>query len=72
MENGAGKKTRMSIVEGRKVEHTQTGIEKYAAYETNALYWSTIGNEVLGAIILPLYGAFVVGRKTSAFRRYFW
>ncbi|WP_436239541.1 class I SAM-dependent methyltransferase [Paenibacillus sp. LjRoot153] len=36
-------------------------------HETNSLFWDTKGNDVLGAIALPLYGAFVSEEKCQLF-----
>jgi hypothetical protein len=32
-----------------------------SVYQTNSFYWDTKGNDFLGAIVLPSYGAFVAG-----------
>jgi cyclopropane fatty-acyl-phospholipid synthase-like methyltransferase len=34
-------------------------MDRNSVYKTNGLYWDTKGNDALGAIVLPLYGAFV-------------
>jgi SAM-dependent methyltransferase len=34
-------------------------MDKNSVYRTNSLYWDTKGNDFLGAIVLPFYGAFV-------------
>ncbi|WP_020616422.1 class I SAM-dependent methyltransferase [Paenibacillus daejeonensis] len=33
--------------------------DKHSIHETNSAYWNTRGNEVLKAIVLPQYGAFI-------------
>ncbi|GAA0137108.1 hypothetical protein YSY43_39490 [Paenibacillus sp. YSY-4.3] len=42
-------------------------MDKYAVYKTNSFYWDTKGNDFLGAIVLPLYGAFVSEEKCQIF-----
>lgn len=42
-------------------------MNKHSVYETNSSYWDTKGNDVLGAIVLPLYGAFVTEEKCQLF-----
>ncbi|MCL2565002.1 MAG: methyltransferase domain-containing protein [Defluviitaleaceae bacterium] len=42
-------------------------MEKDEVYKTNALYWSTRGNEILSAIVLPEYGLFVSEEKHQLF-----
>lgn len=42
-------------------------MDKQSVYETNSFYWDTKGNEVLQAIVLPLYGAFVSEEKHRLF-----
>jgi len=34
-------------------------MDKNAIHKTNTLFWDTKGTDVLGAITLPFYGAFV-------------
>jgi len=43
------------------------GIDKNAVYKTNSFYWDTKGNDFLGAITLPFYGAFVSEEKCQLF-----
>src|SRR5690349_6575023 len=42
-------------------------MDKHSVYETNSFYWSTQGNDFLGAIVLPFYGAFVSEEKCQLF-----
>jgi SAM-dependent methyltransferase len=42
-------------------------MDKNAVYATNSSYWNTQGNDFLGAIVLPLYGAFVSEEKCQLF-----
>ncbi len=42
-------------------------MDKNTAYKTNGLYWDTKGNDFLGAIVLPLYGAYVSEEKCQLF-----
>jgi len=42
-------------------------MDKEAVYRTNSFFWDTTGNEVLEAIELPLYGAFVSEEKCLLF-----
>lgn len=42
-------------------------MDKNEVYKTNSSYWDTKGNDVLGAIVLPLYGAFVSEEKCKLF-----
>ncbi|MEF3306258.1 class I SAM-dependent methyltransferase [Paenibacillus sp. GYB003] len=46
---------------------TSICMEKNTVYKTNSLYWDTKGNDFLGAIVLPLYGAFVSEEKCQLF-----
>lgn len=46
---------------------TSVGMEKNNVYKTNSFYWDTQGNDFLGAIVLPLYGAFVTEDKCQLF-----
>lgn len=39
------------------------GMDRNSVYRTNGDYWNTKGNDVLGAIVLPFYGAFVSEEK---------
>ncbi|HBF39049.1 MAG TPA: class I SAM-dependent methyltransferase [Firmicutes bacterium] len=41
--------------------------EKYSVYKTNSFYWNTKGNDFLGAIALPFYGAFISEEKCHLF-----
>jgi SAM-dependent methyltransferase len=43
------------------------GMDKNAVYKTNSFYWDTKGNDFLGAIVLPFYGAFVSEEKCRLF-----
>src|SRR5690606_11105855 len=36
-------------------------------HETNSLFWDTVGNDLLGATALPMYGAFVSEEKCQLF-----
>lgn len=42
-------------------------MDKNAVHQINSLFWDTKGNDVLGAIALPLYGAFVTEEKCRLF-----
>ncbi|MBW5448728.1 methyltransferase domain-containing protein [Cohnella sp. CFH 77786] len=42
-------------------------MNKDSIYKTNSFYWDTKGNDFLGAIVLPLYGAFVSEEKCQLF-----
>lgn len=44
-------------------------MDKNAVYKTNSFYWDTKGkgNDYLGTIVLPLYGAFVSEEKCQLF-----
>ncbi|WP_219837640.1 class I SAM-dependent methyltransferase [Paenibacillus sp. R14(2021)] len=42
-------------------------MDKNSVYKTNSFYWDTKGNDFLGAISLPLYGAFVSEEKCHLF-----
>lgn len=42
-------------------------MDKNAVYKTNSSYWDAKGNDVLGAIVLPLYGAFITEEKCKLF-----
>ncbi|WNQ10772.1 class I SAM-dependent methyltransferase [Paenibacillus aurantius] len=42
-------------------------MDKDAVYKTNSLYWNTKGNDFLGAIVLPFYGAYVSEEKFRLF-----
>lgn len=42
-------------------------MDKNMVYKTNSFYWDTKGNDVLGAIVLPLYGAFITEEKCKLF-----
>jgi len=42
-------------------------LDKNSVYQTNSLYWDTKGNDFLGAIVLPYYGAFVSEEKCRLF-----
>ncbi|WDQ30205.1 class I SAM-dependent methyltransferase [Paenibacillus marchantiae] len=42
-------------------------MNKHRVYETNSSYWDTKGNDFLGAIVLPFYGAFVTEEKCQLF-----
>ncbi|MGR6129283.1 MULTISPECIES: class I SAM-dependent methyltransferase [Paenibacillus] len=42
-------------------------MNKHSVYETNSFYWDTKGNDFLGAIVLPFYGAFVSEEKCQLF-----
>ncbi|WP_245954896.1 class I SAM-dependent methyltransferase [Paenibacillus flagellatus] len=42
-------------------------MDKNSIYETNGFYWDTNGNDFLGAIVLPHYGAFVSEEKCRLF-----
>ncbi|RED75730.1 methyltransferase family protein [Cohnella phaseoli] len=43
------------------------GMDKNTVHKTNRFYWNTKGNDHLGAIVLPLYGAFVSEEKCQLF-----
>lgn len=42
-------------------------MNKDDVYKTNSFYWDTKGNDFLGAIVLPFYGAFVSEEKFQLF-----
>lgn len=42
-------------------------MDKNSVYKTNSSYWDTQGNDFLGAIVLPSYGAFVSEEKCQLF-----
>ncbi|MFF2890088.1 class I SAM-dependent methyltransferase [Paenibacillus sp. NPDC057967] len=42
-------------------------MDKNAVHTANSLYWDTQGNDFLGAIVLPYYGAFVSEEKCQLF-----
>ncbi|WP_438347999.1 class I SAM-dependent methyltransferase [Paenibacillus sp. FA6] len=42
-------------------------MNKNSVYETNGFYWDTKGNDFLGTIVLPFYGAFVSEEKCQLF-----
>jgi SAM-dependent methyltransferase len=46
---------------------TSVGMDKDTVYKTNSFYWDTKGNDFLGAIVLPFYGAFVSEEKCQLF-----
>lgn len=46
---------------------TSVGMDKNTVYKTNSFYWDTKGNDFLGAIVLPFYGAFVSEEKCQLF-----
>ena len=65
MEDGVHKKT--SMVGNCEIDIASVSMEKDVVYERNTLFWDTMGNEVLGAIALPAYGAFVSEEKCQLF-----
>ena len=42
-------------------------MDKNSVYKTNSFYWDTKGNDFLGAIVLPFYGAFVSEDRCQLF-----
>ncbi|WGU96013.1 class I SAM-dependent methyltransferase [Paenibacillus dendritiformis] len=46
---------------------TSIDMDKNSVYRTNSFYWDTKGNDFLGAIVLPFYGAFVSEEKLQLF-----
>ena len=42
-------------------------MDKKSVYKTNSFYWDTKGNDFLGAIVLPFYGACVSEEKCQLF-----
>lgn len=42
-------------------------MEKNSVHQINSSYWDTIGNEYLGAIVLPLYGPYISEEKCRFF-----
>lgn len=42
-------------------------MDKDRVHKTNSYYWDTKGNEFLGAIVLPHYGAFITEEKCQLF-----
>ncbi|RJE90415.1 class I SAM-dependent methyltransferase [Paenibacillus sp. 1011MAR3C5] len=42
-------------------------MDQNAVYQTNSFYWDTKGNDFLGAIVLPYYGAYVSEEKCQLF-----
>ena len=65
MEDSLIKKT--SMVGNREIDTISVSMEKDVVYETNTLFWDTMGNEVLGATALPAYGAFISEEKCQLF-----
>ena len=54
-----------------KIRKIQNGdgfsMDKNSVYKTNSFYWDTKRNDFLGAIVLPMYGAFVSEEKCRLF-----
>ncbi|SFB04511.1 Methyltransferase domain-containing protein [Cohnella sp. OV330] len=50
---------RTNIIGGDEVSAVSFDLDKRMIHETNTLFWDTEGNDILGAISLPLYGAFI-------------
>jgi len=46
---------------------TPISMDKNSVYKTNSFYWDANGNDFLGAIVLPLYGAFVSEEQCQLF-----
>ncbi|MFL1673154.1 class I SAM-dependent methyltransferase [Paenibacillus dendritiformis] len=46
---------------------TSIDMDQNSVYLTNSFYWDTKGNDFLGAIVLPFYGAFVSEEKLQLF-----
>jgi len=65
MEDSAQKK--MSVIGDREIDAVSVNMEKDIVYETNTLFWDTVGNEALGATALPSYGAFISEEKCQLF-----
>ncbi len=42
-------------------------MDKNSIHKTNSIFWDTKGNDILGATVLPLYGAFVSEEKCQLF-----
>ncbi len=42
-------------------------MDKNVVYQANSFYWDTKGNDFLGAIVLPFYGAFVSEERCRLF-----
>ncbi len=58
----------MIVVEpGYFIMEDGDAMDKQSVYDTNGLYWDTKGNEVLRAIVLPMYGAFISDEKHQLF-----
>ncbi|MCI3919442.1 class I SAM-dependent methyltransferase [Paenibacillus sp. TRM 82003] len=59
---------RTNIIGAGEVGHaTSVEMDKNNVYRTNSHYWDIKGNDYLGAIVLPLYGAFVSEEKYQLF-----
>lgn len=57
-----------AIFDGREVDTAGLeGLDKDAVYEVNGTFWDTVGNDVLGALALPLYGAWISEEKHRLF-----
>lgn len=50
---------RTNMIGASEVRVISVDMDKRIVHETNGLFWDANGNEILGAISLPLYGAFV-------------
>lgn len=57
-----------SIIGAGEVDHASSvDMDKDSVYKTNSFCWDTQGNDFLGAIVLPNYGAFVSEKKCQLF-----
>lgn len=66
MDNNSVHKTNV-IGAGEVGRASSVDMDKNSVYTTNSFYWDTHGNDFLGAIVLPLYGAFVSEEKYRLF-----
>lgn len=56
-----------NMIGGGEVEAISVDVDQHNVHKTNTIFWDTIGNDVLGATALPLYGAFVSEDKCQLF-----
>ena len=49
-----------SIFNDREVDFISSGnMDRDSVYETNSIFWDTVGNDVVGTTALPQYGAYI-------------
>ncbi|MDI4647952.1 class I SAM-dependent methyltransferase [Cohnella hashimotonis] len=58
---------RTNMIGGDEVDAISVEWDKRVVHETNSLFWDTTGNDILGAIALPFYGAFVSEERRRLF-----